>query len=379
MIISGNKIRIAFVVWTLEGMAGSEHVVFDIVRKLNKNRYEILILSFKDGPIRNLYENLGVKVRVFFKRRKMDLNFIKSIRNCLIKEDIDILNAHHLSPFYCSFLATRKTGVKIIFTEHSVWQLEELSLGKKLLNKIIFKRVDALVAISEEMRKYYLEKIGIDDKKVHLITNGIDLNRFKKIDKNGKKWEFGFKPNDKIIGMVANIRQEKNHKLLLSAFNEIAREMQDIHLLLVGLDCMDGEVQGFSRKFEAADRIHFLGPREDVPEILNILDIFCLTSLHEGLPISLLEAMACEVPVVGSDVLGIKEVIKHEENGILFESHNKEMLIKTIRSLLLNDELRKTIGCRGRVYVEKHYDIEREIKEYEAMFEQLKYGRPLYS
>ena len=371
VISTENKIKIAFVVWTLEGMGGSERVVFDIVRKLNKNRYEIFVLSFKDGPVRNLYENLGAKVRVFIKRRKIDLNFIKDIRNYLVEKDIDILNPHHLSPFYCSFLAARRTSAKILFTEHSQWQLEELGLAWKILNKILFRKVDGFVAISEQIKRFYLSELKLRQDRIHLITNGIDLYRFRKMDHNGKKWELGFESNDKIIGMVANIRPEKNHKLLLSAFNEIAKEMKDTHLLLVGFDCMDGRVQEISRKFEVADRIHFLGMREDVPEILNILDIFCLTSFHEGLPISVLEAMACEVPVVGADVLGINEVIKDKENGLLFPLKDERTLINYLRSLLINDDLRRAMGRRGRIYVEANYNLERKMEDYDALFENL--------
>ena len=371
---SPGKIKIAFVIWTLEGMAGSEKVVFDIVRNLDKRKYELFLLSFKDGPIRNLYENLGVKVKTFLKEKKCDLNFIRAFRNYLVEENIDILNAHHLSTFYWSFLSAQKTGIKILFTEHSVWQLEELDLTKKILNRILFGRVDGLVAISEQIKQYYLEKLKLNENKVYLIANGIDLNRFRKVAADYKKLELGFRLEDKIIGMVANIRPEKNHKLLLSAFTKMAKEMKDLHLLLVGLDCMDGEVQGIARKLEVADRIHFLGNRGDVPEILNILDIFCLTSFHEGLPISLLEAMACEVPVVGSDVLGINEVIKHKENGFLFPIDDEEILINSIRNLLINDELRKTIGRIGRVYVQENYNLERKMENYNVLFRHLKYS-----
>jgi len=88
----------------------------------------------------------------------------------------------------------------------------------------------------------------------------------------------------------------------------------------------------------------------------------------------LLEAMACEIPVVGSDVLGINEVVKHNENGLLFPIHDEEMLTNNLRSLLINDALRKTMGGNGRLYVEKNYDLEREIRDYDALFQHLKHG-----
>jgi glycosyltransferase involved in cell wall biosynthesis len=373
MVSNIDKIKIAFVIWTLEGMAGSERVVFDIVRTLDKNKYETFVLSFRDGPIRKLYEKVGAKVSIFSKGKKHGFNFIRMFRHYLIEENIDILNAHHLSPFYCSFLAARKTRIKILFTEHSVWQLEELGLARKILNKILFNKVDVFIAISEQIRRYYLDKLKLKKNKIYLITNGIDLNRFKKVEANYKKLELGFRPEDKIIGMVATIRPEKNHKMLLSAYCKIAGEIKNAHLVFVGRDFMNGKVHSVARNCGFTDCIHFLGEREDVAEILGIFDIFCLTSFHEGLPISLLEAMACEVPVIGSNVMGINEVIKDKENGILFPIDDEEKLIKNIKNLLINDELRRTIGRKGRIYVEENYNLERKIKDYDALFEHLMY------
>ena len=256
----------------------------------------------------------------------------------------------------------------MLFTEHSTWQLEKLDLARKVLNKMLFRKVDGFIAISGQIKEYYLGKLKLDENKVHLITNGIDLNHFKKADGSYKKMGLGFKREDKIIGMVANIRPEKNHKMLLSAFFKIAEEIKNVHLVLVGLDCMDGEILRIIEKCEITDRIHFLGQREDVAEILNIFDIFCLTSFYEGLPVSLLEAMACEVPVVGSNVIGINEVIKDKENGFLFPIDDEEMLVNILESLLIDDELRRTIGRRGRVFVEENYNLERKIMDYDALF-----------
>ena len=365
------KIRIAFVLWTLEGMGGSEHVVYDIVRKLDKDRFDVLVISFKEGPVRRTYEKLGVKVEVILKKKKLDLGFIKRMRTILKKENIHLLNAHHFSPLLYSFLSTRITGIKLIYTEHSVWQYLEMGVLKKILSYFLLWNTDAIVAISKQLIQYYSDSPFISRKKISLIINGIDLMRFKSIDSTMLKKQLGFKSDDILIGMVANIRPEKNHKILISAFSEISRILTNSHLLLIGLDCMDGEVQRFALSMKNAERIHFLGPREDIPDILNILDVFCLPSVHEGLPLTILEAMACGVPIIGSDVMGINEVITDKTNGLLFPDGDETVLAEKIKMIIKNDSLRIQLRRAGIAYVKENYCLDNKIKEYISLFQKL--------
>ena len=219
--------------------------------------------------------------------------------------------------------------------------------------KNLIKRDDAIVAISNLLLSFYFNKMHIPKEKVHLIVNGIDLSYYKKSD---------------------NIRPEKNHKLLISAFSKIAMEFKEAHLLIVGLDCMNYEIHQFAKQTDAAERIHFLGQRKDVAAILNILDIFCLTSVNEGLPLTVLEAMASGVPVIGSDVMGINEVITDNVNGLLFPNNDEVSLVETIKKLLLDDKLSSRIIKEGRLYVLKKHNLEDKLKEYDFLFKMLHYG-----
>ena len=108
--------RIAFVVWTLRGMSGSETVVYDIARKLNKKLYPTIIVSFEDGPVRKMYEALGAKVYVISKKKRIDFKFIYDLRRILLSEKIDVINPHHYAPIMYAFLATRFSRVKVVYT-----------------------------------------------------------------------------------------------------------------------------------------------------------------------------------------------------------------------------------------------------------------------
>jgi len=368
---TGTKIRIAFVLWSLEGMGGSESVVFDIVRKLDKNLFEVLVIGLKDGPVRQLYEEIGVKIEVVSKTQKYDFGFVQRIRHVLKKEKIHLVNAHHFEPLLYSFLATRMTKIKLIYTEHSVWQYLEMDFLKRNLCNFILWNTDAIVAISKQLLQYYRDNPFVSKHKTHLIINGIDLSRFKCADRTKLKKELGFRPNDILIGVVANLRPEKNHKVLISAFSKLSETLIDSHLVLVGLDCMDGEIQLYASSMRAADRIHFLGYRQDVTGLLNIFDVFCLSSVNEGLPLVLLEAMACGVPVVGSDVMGINEVITDNVNGLLFPNGDETMLVEKIKKLLREDSLRFKLHKAGLAYVKEKYCLDDKVREYTNLFQKM--------
>jgi glycosyltransferase involved in cell wall biosynthesis len=232
----------------------------------------------------------------------------------------------------------------------------------------MLRRIDVIVAISKQIGDFYINQLGLDKRKVHFISNGIDLERFKNVNGDQVRKDLNINEDEIILGMVANIRPEKNHKCLISAFNIVSEETENVRLLLVGVDFMNGEIHRFVSD-RMKEKVLFLGLRKDVPNILKALDIFCLPSIYEGLPLTLLEAMACGVPVIGADVLGINEVIKNNVNGLLFSNNDEKKLANLIKMLLNDSDLRKRISQEGRSFVERYYSLDDKIKEYDQLFD----------
>lgn len=362
------KKKLAFVVWSLAGMGGSEKVVYDIVRGLDKRRFSSIIVSFEDGPLKSLYEKMGVKTYCTCKTKKIDFEFVRRFREILIDERVEIINPHHFSPLLYTFIATRFSSIKVVYTEHSRWQLEQLSLPKKIANRFILGNIDAIIAISNQIRDYYTNNLRISKDRIHLISNGIDVTAFQNVKDNGLRSKLGIEQNEFVIGIIAHIRPEKNHKLLVSAFSSLLETCRNVRLVVVGQDFMNGELQSFTRQLGIAERVLFLGKRDDVPDLLKTFDIFCLPSIKEGLPLTILEAMAAGVPVIGADVLGINEVVKHNENGLLFPSNDQKKLKECLVLLLKDDPFRRHLSCSGENSVEKKYSLNNMIAQYENIF-----------
>jgi glycosyltransferase involved in cell wall biosynthesis len=365
---SFSCIKIGFFLWSLEALGGSERVVYDIARKLNRQFFTPVIISHKDGHVRKLYENAGIPVFIVPKKSALDLNCVITLRRLLFREKIELVNAHHLAPLLDSFAATRFSGVKVIYTEHSVWQIQALNPLLRAIFTFVARRVDASVAISRQLFDYYRKEMPYLNGKAHLVVNGIDIELFGKSDRNHTRQDLGLPEDAKIVGIVANLRPEKNHKLLVSAFSQLAQEEKRAHLLVIGLDCMDGEIQSFAKQKYGSDRIHFLGPRDDVPDLLRLLDVYCLPSVNEGLPLTLLEAMAAGVPVIGTDVIGINEVITPFDNGILVPPDDEKSLAEAMKRIVSDGALSEKLSAGGMSYVTKHHDLDVKIRQYETLF-----------
>ena len=364
-----KKVNIAFVLLSLSDTGGSERVVFDLVRKMDRTLFAIIIISFHDGPLRKIYESIGVKVHIITKTIKYDLFFILKLKKVFIKESIEIVNPHHFTPVFFSFLASIGSNIKFVYTEHSKWQLTQLGFINKLINKKILNSADAVVAISNQIESYLIDEIKIGGKNVHLITNGIDIDRYCcKKNKESSRKRFGIDSSDFVIGVVANLRPEKNHKFLISTFSAMSRKFLNLKLVLVGLDRMNGEIQKFAAESSAYDRILFLGMQKDIPDVLSTFDVFCLPSLYEGLPLSILEAMAAGIPVVGSDVMGINEVINNGQNGLLFPLGDAPMLSKALEYLIKDKDLRDKLCTSAKKYVNENYFLDDKVTEYQKLF-----------
>jgi glycosyltransferase involved in cell wall biosynthesis len=250
-----------------------------------------------------------------------------------------------------------------------------LSFLSRLMNKFILSKSDAAVAISRQIEDYYREVVSLRKDKIYFINNGIDVELYRERNGNKLREELGIKKDEIVLGMVGNLRPEKNHKLLISAFTKVEKEVKNIHLVLAGRDFMEGEIQRFAEATGVKERIHFLGERDDVPRLLGIFDIFCLSSLYEGMPLTLLEAMASGVPVIGSDVLGINEVITDNINGLLFPKNDEKKLAELIKRLLRDNDLRKRLIQEGKSFVEKYHNLDDRIKDYDKLFQTVYQGK----
>jgi len=220
--------------------------------------------------------------------------------------------------------------------------------------------VKQYLANSESVKNFYVENIGVDKEKITVIPNGIDVNFYDNIERD---WElrrsFGINDADFVIICVSNLHINKGHRYLLEAFENVfchSREdgNPEPHLLLVG----DGdEMKNLLRQvenYQSKNNVLFLGKRNDVPELLKISDIFVLPTMFEGMSNAIMEAMACGLPIVTTDIPENRELIENAQTGILIPPKNSETIYAAIKALLKNREFGKKLSSDAKLFVEKN-------------------------
>ncbi|MHB8104700.1 MAG: glycosyltransferase family 4 protein [Dehalococcoidales bacterium] len=227
--------------------------------------------------------------------------------------------------------------------------LKGIRLKRKKIVRFIYEIVESftlkhsnmIIAIDEATRQFYQQRYPRLAAKIKVIPVGIDLNKFKLLDREGLRLKYGFKPDDKVIVYVGRLEKEKNLEFLINCFTSLAVLIPHAILVLVG-DGRDRKSLEYLVRSSGLKRVIFMGAQEpdNIPKILNCADVLALCSLFEGSPTVVKEALACGVPVVSTDVGDVREIIRSETTGKIV-SRNKEDFNHALANMLLKEDREK--------------------------------------
>ena len=366
--------KVLFVLFGGDVMGGSERLVYTLAVELARLGLRPVLACFGEKAFKEYYD-LGCPVYILQKRNRFDVAAIRRLAHLIRDEKIDVVNAHHFMPFLYSFLASKVlTQTPLVYTEHSIWEIERLSAFWRSIGRYLFRRIDAVVGVSPVITNRLQQMFGLNDGVATTIPNGVELN----VSATGKyilsRRDLGVADSDILIAMVANFKAIKNHLFLLRSFYEVSQQIsQPVKLVLIGghfpglPEDTYPEVQRFIQSHGLAEKVILLGYRSDVPQLLALVDVFCLTSFREGLPISVLEAMSAALPVVGADVDGIREVVIPGENGVLVPSDDVAKLTSALMTLINNKKLRLAFGAKSKQMASR-YSREECVQRYFSLF-----------
>lgn len=369
-----DKINVLFVMMHLKG-GGSERLVHNLALKLDRRFFNPSIAYFfKDGELKE-FNNNEVQLYHIPKIKRFDISTMQRIGDIIRRNNIHVVNAHHFMPMVYSFYGCKiANSCKLIYTEHAKSEVEKVPWSWKKIGSYLLNRSDAAVGVTKDVSETIHNRFKLHPSKVFTIKNGVDLNAYRGCNNKEKlRKELGIAGDEKIIGIVANLKRIKNHIFLLKAFDELVKNYKKVKLLLIGqgfendTENTEAELQGFVNEKGLGKKVLLLGYRPDIPSLLNIMDIFCLTSFNEGLPISLIEAMAAGLPVVGTDVEGIRGTILHDKNGFLVKTDDIHELRNVLHMLLKDEPLRQRFGKESK-FLSKEYSLEQCGSEYENLF-----------
>jgi L-malate glycosyltransferase len=372
-----RKINVLFLLPEINA-GGSERIVLELARNLNRSVFNINLAFFNNGALKDSFREVCNEIFHVPKKDGFDPAAVFELSRIVRLKDIHVINAHHYMPFFYSSLGASWSKTVLIYTEHSVPEVEGIysSKHKFVLDFLLHLKHVSIVGVSEEITNSFNKKFPSHRHKMQCISNGVDIARFNlRVDRDRIRAEWGLSPDQFVIGSVANFRKVKNHRLLVHAFHHLNRLHPHTRLMLVGKGYgyggqnTEAEVRGLVDSYGLQDRVLFPGHRDDIPRLLQSFDAFCLPSLSEGLPVSILEAMAARVPVVGSEVRGIREVISPGETGLLFRSDDLKSLMDSLQSLIMQPHLSELLKRRAFSYVCKNHGMERWISAHEQLFQ----------
>lgn len=357
-------------------MGGSERLVHNLVLNINRKIFNPSIAWFFGETALQEFKELSIPFYHVPKIKRFDFFTMQKLGTIIRENNIHIINAHHFMSMVYSFYGCKiKNDIKLIYTEHSKWEIEQIPWKWEKIGSYLLNRSDGAVGVNAEVTNSIQNKFKLNPSKALTIPNGVDLKIFANSASNKQlKKELGIAEKDKIIGMIANLKKIKNHIFLLEAFAELLKEYKNVKLLLIGQgfdgdkENSEADIRRFIDNKGLKNSVMLIGYRSDISNLLGIMDIFCLTSFKEGLPISLIEAMVAGLPVVGTDVEGIRDVISHDKNGYLVPVDDKKSLKNSLLTLLQNESLRDKMGRESRALAIQAYSLNGCINQYQDLF-----------
>jgi len=322
-----EKIKIIYIITSLN-FGGAEKMLLDLVKYLDKERFEVKVATVVGGgAMVDDFRKVGVEVKIFQKKSKLGLGVVWQIYKYLKKEKPQIVHTHLFGGDTWGRLAAIFARVPVVVsTEHNT-NFDEGWLKRKL-KKFLSLFTKKIVAVSEAVKQYSISVDLINNKKIVVISNGINVQEFFGISKKNYS-------QPPILGVIGRLEKQKGHEYLFEALNLI--KTIPWVLWVVGDGSLKNKLEKLAKDLSLRERIIFLGARRNIVEILSKIDIFVLPSLWEGLGLAVIEAAAAGKPIVASRVGGILEIIEHEVTGILIEPKNVKSLADGLERMLLGE------------------------------------------
>lgn len=342
-------IRIAFIdkqrSWT-----GQTKRTLLIVSSLDRKRFEPIAICQPGSVLSKKLRELNVPVSEVRMDGIRQFRAILKVKHILQYNKIDIVDTHGYRDHIISVFAARLAGTKVILrTKHNAVPLKSGLFSRFVYNTLTTR----VITISEHIRRVLIES-GMRPDNVTTIYSSVDLEKFSPREKSPSiLQEFGLTEQTQVLGMVARIHQSKGFNYLLDAIPSIVKPGVDRKFLIIG----KGRDKLIDRLKELDIEQNVIAPgfREDVPEVLSVVDVFVLPSLREGLGTAILEAMAMGKPIISTRVGGIPEAVQHEVNGLLVPPADTPALAEAIKDLLAEKEKRLTMGRQSRKIAEQRF------------------------
>ncbi len=353
--------RIVQVITALN-LGGAQVLLENLSYGLAEEGQDVTVVSLEDdhSATAKRLEDRGIRMIYLDKTLHFDPTITAKLGNVLKELEPDVIHAHNIRKLYV-LGAARKAGVRnIVYTVHNIAQKEQGTVGG-IFSGIVFRRgLMVPVGLSPLVTESVEDRYRLKD--VPTIYNGTDLEHFR------KKEDYLLHDRPVILN-IARLDRQKNHKRLFEAFLLVLRSFPEAELVLVGNGVLMGELKTLTQEMAIAQKVRFEGRQDDVADYFDAADLFCLSSDYEGMPMTLIEAMAAAMPIVSTDVGGVPDMLQNESSALLTPP-DAALLAEAMIRILSDETLRRSLG-ENAWRESKKFSYHRTAEEYLALYRRI--------
>jgi glycosyltransferase involved in cell wall biosynthesis len=368
------KLSIALCITDLD-IGGAERAVADLATRLDRNRFAPVVYCLGPRPAIEAascappLEKAGIEVHFLGGQRKRDLpNVVRRLGRLLVEHRTDLVQSFLFHANLAARLAARRAGIRPVVSGIRV--AERQQRWHLWADRLTSRWVDRYVCVSRSVAEFSIHEAGLPEGKLVVIPNGIDPRACSAAQPADLR-PLGIRPDQPLVTYVGRLDPQKGLAWLLSASPQWLQRSQDCDLLLVGRGPERPELERLAASSGFHGRIHFAGWRADVPEILAASRLLVLPSQWEGMPNVVLQAMASGLPVVATDVEGVRELLGPEANSQMVPYGDSQALSERICGLLADRSQAEELGRRNRLRAETEFTLERTVAAYQDLWQSL--------
>ncbi|MFC2163454.1 glycosyltransferase family 4 protein [Acidobacteriota bacterium] len=356
-------------------LGGGQINLLSLAESLDPQRFDTSVCTGGQGPLVDALREKNIPHFCLSFSKRFRRKSLIDIAALLRTQRFDILHTHGGIAGFYGRLASRKSSSPpiVVHTLHGIHYLHYRNILLKRLyiyqEKYLSRSTDAVIFVSEaDQRKGTELRLVPSDKQV-LIKNGIDYAAYELQSRKHPEDMEGEQPdNHPLVGCVARLHRQKGIPYLLEAVDSIRRSFPEIKVWIVGGGPQREKLDHLKDRLGISSYVSLLGEREDVPQLVSRFDVFVLPSLWEGLPYSLLEAAALGKPVVASDIDGVRELIKHEQTGLLVPPRQPLLLADAVVRLLRDRDYALRLGQNLKTAVQNTYTLDRMVSQVQTLY-----------
>lgn len=354
-----NKIKVLEIIQQGEIGGGESHLL-TLLSKLDRNRFEPIVIALSDGEMINRLNVMGITNYVVNSRLPFNFMVWKKMRRILEENSINVIHTHGARALSNIIYPASALKIPVVHTVHG-WSFHDyLPSWKRKLRimgeKFLTGKTKMNIVVSESNKQIGIRELG--DFSCRVVNNGVDLAIYNRHDKNKSiRKEFNIPERALLVSFVARFIHDKNPLPLIRAFKRAQQNHPDMYMLMVGDGPARPDAIKLAGELAINNHIFFPGFRSDVPAILAASNIFCLPSIKEGLPVSLIEAMAMGNAAIASTVQGCTDVVTDGVDGLLVDMEELESGLSSVLQRLADEpEFLQQLATEGRKTVERRFD-----------------------